>query len=61
MRGDIPGTARLRDALRLTCAGRASILRPVSRGVVATGDALAPGLYERITQREAARRFGLMP
>jgi hypothetical protein len=56
-----PTTTRAPGALRVRCQHTATTLRPVAEGLRAEGDALAPGLYRRISQREADRRAGLVP
>jgi hypothetical protein len=56
-----PTTTRAPGALRVRCQHTATTLRPVADGLRAEGDALAPGLYRRISQREADRRAGLVP
>jgi Domain of unknown function (DUF6438) len=54
-------TVRVRGGLRLRCSNRVSTLRAVPEGLRAEGDAIPAGLYQRITQREADRRAGLVP
>jgi hypothetical protein len=56
-----PKTIRVSGGLRLSCEHTATTLRPAPEGLRADGDALAPGLYRRISQREADRRAGLAP
>ncbi|GEM_PF-4574862 len=56
-----PTTTRVPGGLRVRCEHTATTLRPAAEGLRAEGNALAPGLYRRITQREADRRAGLLP